>query len=201
MNGTVPNRWNDEDCRDFSPQGATGEGSVQYRILAARGSQAPAPAARKATVAPASLDLDELKSWTELESEGARAFSGTARYTTTMQLPAAHLNGRHALQLDLGEVAEIAEVSVNGTSVGVIWKPPFRANVTGLLRAGANRLEVKVTNLWHNRIVGDLRSPEAGVHTRTNLKHMFRADMELLRSGLLGPVVLRSTVDFDVPIR
>ena len=62
-------------------------------------------------------------------------------------------------------------------------------------------IEVKVTNLWHNRIVGDLRSPEAGVHTRTNLKHMFRADMELLRSGLLGPVVLRSTVEFDVPIR
>ena len=149
---------------------------------------------------PASLELDELRSWTELESEGARAFAGTARYTTTMQVPAAYLNGRHALQLDLGEVAEIAEVSVNGTSIGIIWKPPFRADVTGLLKAGANRLDVKVTNLWHNRIVGDLRSPEAGVHARTNLKHKFSADMELLPSGLLGPVVLRSTVEVDMPV-
>jgi len=143
---------------------------------------------------------DELVSWTELESEGARAFSGTARYTTTMQVPAAYLNGRHALQLDLGEVAEIAELSVNGTSIGIIWKPPFRAVVTGLLKAGANHLEVKVTNLWHNRIVGDLRFPEAGVHARTNLKHKFNADMELLPSGLLGPVVLRATVEVDMVV-
>lgn len=150
--------------------------------------------------APASLELDELRSWTELESEGARAFSGTARYSTTMQVPAAHLNGRHVLQLELGAVGEIAEVSVNGTSVGVIWKPPYRADVTELLKAGGNYLEVKVTNLWHNRIVGDLRSPEAGVHARTNLKDKFSADMELLPSGLLGPVVLRSSVEVDVPV-
>lgn len=118
-----------------------------------------------------------------------------------VDVPGAYLDGSHALHLDLGEVAEIAEVSVNGTSIGILWNVPYRTDVTRLLKAGANRLEVNVTNLWHNRIVGDLRSPEAGVHTRTNLKHMFRADMELLRSGLLGPVVLRSTVDFDVPIR
>jgi hypothetical protein len=98
-------------------------------------------------------------------------------------------------------LAEIAEVSVNGTPIDILWNPPFRADVTRLPKAGANRLEVKVTNLWHNRIVGDLRSPEASVHARTNLKHKFRADMELLRSGLLGPVVLRSTVEVDVPIR
>ena len=115
-------------------------------------------------------------------------------------MPGAYLDGSHALQLDLGEGAEVAEVSVNGTPIDIIWNPPFRADVTGLLKAGANRLEVKVTNLWHNRIVGDLRSPEAGVHARTNLKHKFSASMELLPSGLLGPVVLRSSVEFDMPI-
>ena len=116
-------------------------------------------------------------------------------------MPDGFLDGDHVLHLDLGEVAEVAEVSVNGTSLGILWNAPFRANVTRLLKAGANDLEVEVTNLWHNRIVGDLRSPEAGVHARTNLKHKFRADMELLPSGLLGPVVLRSAVEVEVPLR
>ena len=92
------------------------------------------------------------------------------------------------------------KTSVNGTSLGILWNAPFRADVTRLLKAGPNRLEVRVTNLWHNRIVGDLRSPEAGTHARTNLKHKFSADMELLPSGLLGPVVLRSFVEVDMPI-
>jgi hypothetical protein len=149
--------------------------------------------------APASLELAELQSWTDLESLGARTFSGTARYATTMEVPATYLDGRNALELDLGRVAEVAEVSVNGTSIGILWKPPYNADVTGLLRPGANHLEVKVTNLWHNRIVGDLRFPEAGVFARTNLKHKFSADMDLLPSGLLGPVVLRPSVEVDVP--
>jgi hypothetical protein len=95
------------------------------------------------------------------------------------------------LELDLGLVAEIAEVSVNGGSTSIAWKPPYRVDVSGQLKAGSNHLEVKVTNLWHNRIVGDLRYPEAGEFAPTSVKHKFSADMELLRSGLLGPVVLR----------
>jgi len=141
--------------------------------------------------APASIELDGLKCWTGLEPEGARVFSGTARYTTSVDLPDGYTD--RVLELDLGQVAEVAEVSVNGTSAGVAWKPPYRVDVTGLLQTGTNRLEVKVTNLWHNRIVGDLRYPEAGEFASTNLKHKFSADMDLLRSGLLGPVVLRQT--------
>jgi hypothetical protein len=139
--------------------------------------------------APASIELDALKCWTELEPEGARVFSGTARYTTSIHVPEGYPN--RVLELDLGQVAEVAEVSVNGKSTGVAWKPPYRVDVTGLLKAGTNRLEVKVTNVWHNRIVGDLRYPESGEFARTNMKRKFSADMELLRSGLLGPVVLR----------
>jgi hypothetical protein len=139
--------------------------------------------------APASIDLDALKCWTELEPEGARVFSGTARYTTSIHVPDEYTN--RALELDLGQVTEVAEVSVNGESTGIAWKPPYRVDVTGLLNAGTNRLEVKVTNLWHNRIVGDLRYPEAGEFAKTNMKYKFSADMDLLPSGLLGPVVLR----------
>ena len=151
--------------------------------------------------APASLELDELISWTELEPEGARFFSGTARYTTTVSVPESYLHDGLALELDLGTVEEIAEVRLNGEPLDALWHAPYRADVTGRLRVGANRLEVAVTNLWRNRIVGDLRSPEAGVHARTNLKSKFRANMELLPSGLLGPVVVRAAVLGGAPLR
>jgi hypothetical protein len=141
--------------------------------------------------APASIELDALKWWTELEPEGARVFSGTARYTTSVHVPDGYTD--RVLELDLGQVVEVAEVSVNGESTDVAWKPPYRVDVTGLLKTGTNRLEVKVTNLWHNRIVGDLRYPEAGEFAKTNMKHKFSADMDLLPSGLHGPVVLRQT--------
>jgi hypothetical protein len=145
--------------------------------------------------APASIELEVLKCWTKLEPRGARVFSGTARYITTIQVPGAYIDSGHVLELDLGRVTEIAEVSVNGTQTGITWKPPYRVDVTGLLKAGTNRLEVKVTNVWHNRIVGDLRYPDAGEFAPTNMKWKFSADMELLPSGLVGPVVLRQKPD------
>jgi hypothetical protein len=151
--------------------------------------------------APSSLRLDKLVSWPRLEDEAARTFSGTARYRTTFDVLDESLGEGQLLHLDLGEVAEVAEVLVNGKSLGILWNAPFRVDVTRWLKAGANKLEVKVTNLWHNRIVGDLRFPDAGIHARTNLKHKFRADMELLPSGLLGPVVLGAEVEVDVPLR
>jgi hypothetical protein len=145
--------------------------------------------------APASIELDALKCWTKLEPEGASVFSGTASYITTLQVPAEYLNSSHTLELDLGKVVEVAEVSVNGAPTNVAWKPPYRVDVTGLLKAGTNRIEVKVTNVWHNRIVGDLKYPEKGEFAPTNMKWKFNADMELLPSGLFGPVVLRQKRD------
>jgi hypothetical protein len=145
--------------------------------------------------APASIELEALTCWTKLEPSGARVFSGTARYTTTIQVPDAYIDAGHILELDLGRVTEIAEVSVNGAPTGVTWKPPYRVDVTGLLKAGTNRIEVKVTNVWHNRIVGDLKYPEKGEFAPTNMKWKFNADMELLPSGLVGPVVLRQKPD------
>jgi hypothetical protein len=145
--------------------------------------------------APASIELDTLKCWTKLEPSGARVFSGTARYITSFHVPGAYIDSGHVLELDLGRVVEIAEVSVNGAPTGITWKPPYRVDVTGMLKAGTNRLEVKVTNVWHNRIVGDLRYPQAGEFAPTNMKWKFNADMELLPSGLLGPVVLRQKLN------
>ena len=143
--------------------------------------------------APAAIALDELFSWPDLEPQGARVFSGTARYSTTVVVPASLLAEGRVVVLDLGRVAEVARLHVNGSEVATLWCPPFRADVSSHLQAGPNLVEIEVTNTWHNRIVGDLRYPEAGEFARTNIKNRFRADMELLPSGLLGPVRLLST--------
>ncbi len=96
--------------------------------------------------------------------------------------------------LDLGTVKEIAEVSINGKPVGgILWKPPFQADVTSALKPGSNHIEVKVTNLWPNRIIGD-RQPNATKKYAWLDYKPFRADTPLLESGLLGPVKLSMVV-------
>jgi (4-O-methyl)-D-glucuronate---lignin esterase len=116
----------------------------------------------------------------------------------------------------LGKVAVIAQVAVNGRDLGVLWKAPFRLNVTSALRKGDNLLEVRVTNLWVNRMIGDEQLPEdsdrapngqlkswpkwllegkpspTGRHTFATYR-VWRKDSPLQESGLLGPVTLRAT--------
>jgi hypothetical protein len=96
------------------------------------------------------------------------------------------------LVLDLGKVKEIAEVSVNGKPVGAIrWKPPFQADVISALKPGSNHIEVKVTNLWPNRIIGDRRPNATRKYAWLDYKP-FRANSPLLEWGLLGAVELYS---------
>jgi hypothetical protein len=76
---------------------------------------------------------------------------------------------------------------VNGKPLGVAWKPPFRIDVTAALKPGANTVEVKVTNLWVNRVVGDLQPDVRTKYTYTSFVY-YRPDSPLLSSGLLGPV-------------
>ena len=113
--------------------------------------------------APAEIRLDSLISWTEHPLPGVRYFSGTAVYRTTFSFDRATTNENAPCRyvLDLGDVKNIAEVTVNGEPIGgVVWMPPFRVDVTGLLHAGANELAVKVTNLWPNRMIGDEQEPD-----------------------------------------
>jgi hypothetical protein len=114
-------------------------------------------------------------------------FSGTGTYTKTIQAPADWFKTGAQLWLDLGDVKNIAEVSVNGKSLGILWKPPFRTNVTGALKPGANAVVIKVTNLWVNRLVGD-QQPGITQKTTFTSQQFYRADSPLLPSGLLGPV-------------
>ncbi len=140
--------------------------------------------------APPKLSLDQLKSWTEVDDPGVRHFSGIATYRASFDCPVEVLDRGGAVTLDLGEVREVAEVRLNGKLLGVRWHPPYRLDVSGAIRPGENRLEVRVANLWHNRIVGDAALPEARRVTRMVPKtHYDRLRKKpLVPSGLLGPV-------------
>ena len=143
--------------------------------------------------APAKITLDHLASWTRNADPGVKYFSGTGTYTKTLQAPADWFKTGARLWLDLGEVKNLAEVTVNGKPLGVVWRAPFRVDATGALKPGANALEVKVVNLWVNRIVGDLQPDQAKKYTYT-AQQFYRADSPLLPSGLMGPVaVVRQT--------
>ena len=90
------------------------------------------------------------------------------------------------MRVDLGDVRELAEVRLNGRPLGVLWTSPFRLDITDAVRPGVNRLEVKVTNLWVNRLIGDAQ-PGAAKTTFTTIP-TYDADAPLRPSGLLGPV-------------
>lgn len=138
--------------------------------------------------APRQIRAAELKSWTTSSDPSIRYFSGTASYTRSLNIPAAWLDRNRVLTLDLGDVRELAEIWVNGERAGTLWRPPFRLDIGARLHAGANQLEVKVVNLWVNRLIGDAQ-PGAAPVTFTQAP-TYTADAPLRQSGLLGPVTL-----------
>jgi hypothetical protein len=92
--------------------------------------------------------------------------------------------------ISLGELRNVAEVTLNGKNLGIFWKPPYTVDVTGLLKPGKNELKVEITNLWANRLVGDAMLPREKRVTRITQKVPIQGPHE---SGLLGPVQLRLT--------
>jgi hypothetical protein len=143
--------------------------------------------------APPQVRFNKLASWTENPDDGVKYFSGTATYTKDIVAPQSWFKPGAKVILDLGAVKEIAEVSVNGKAVGgILWKPPFRADVTLALKPGNNHLEVKITNLWPNRIIGD-QQPNATKKYAWLDYRPFKANTPLLESGLMGPVKLLSS--------
>lgn len=139
--------------------------------------------------APSGVAPVQLGSFTNSQDPGTRYFSGTATYTRTISVPSI-AKGRRTV-LDLGDVREIAEVSLNGRTLRTLWMPPYRLDVTDALRRGRNTLTVKVTNLWVNRLIGDAQ-PKAAKITTTYLP-TYRPDAPLRPSGLIGPVLLTET--------
>jgi len=143
--------------------------------------------------APAFAIFEELRSWTSRTEEGIRYFSGTATYKRQFEIPPDWLAPGRKVFVDLGRLWAIGAVYVNDKSIGVVWKQPFRVDITPCARAGANQLAVEVVNTWHNRLAGDARSSASQRHTRTNITDTSGVPwgkVELLDSGLFGPVRL-----------
>jgi len=137
--------------------------------------------------APAEAVFAQLKSLSESDVFGIKYFSGVATYCNT--LSADKLEGRAII--DLGKVKNIAEVYVNGQYCGTAWKAPWTVDVTDALKAGENTLEIKVADLWVNRLVGDNQpnAPER-ICTTPGVASIYPADYPLKESGLIGPVKL-----------
>ena len=139
--------------------------------------------------APDQVILDTLISWTAHADAGVRHFSGTAAYTTEFAWQQGTAQTKYFL--DLGAVKELAQVFLNGQDLGVLWKPPFRVEITEALKPGQNRLEVRVTNLWPNRLIGDAALPKEKRLTWSTFEP-YKAGDPLLPSGLLGPVEIQA---------
>jgi len=135
--------------------------------------------------------FDRLTPWNENADKGIKYFSGTGSYTQTIQVPAEWLKEGSQTWLDLGSVKDLAEVIVNGKSLGIVWKTPFRVELTSALKQGENTLEIKVTNLWVNRLIGD-RQPDVKEKVTYTTTSPYRVDSPLKPSGLIGPVRILS---------
>jgi hypothetical protein len=140
--------------------------------------------------APESAVFERLECWTKNSLPGIKYFSGTATYEKEIEVPAEYLAQQGRLELELGDLREIGEVSWNGTNLGVVWKLPRGIDITRASKPGKNLLQVRVTNFWPNRLIGDQQVPENQRVARTNITK-FTRESPLRTSGLLGPVVLR----------
>jgi hypothetical protein len=133
--------------------------------------------------APAEATFAELKSYTESKEFGIKYFSGIATYTNKFNI--SKIEGQAIV--DLGTVRDLAEVYVNGKYCGVTWKEPYVIDITDAVAEGENTIEVRVANVWVNRIIGDEQPNNPQRITYCDSRH-YRADSPLNEAGLLGPV-------------
>jgi hypothetical protein len=137
--------------------------------------------------APPSITLDTLSSWSDNQDSGVKYFSGAGTYTKSIDAsPDWFKNGAH-VWIDLGDVKNLAEVTVNGKSLGIVWHAPYRVDATAALKPGANEVKIMVINAWVNRLIGDMQPDATTKYTFTTSKP-YEANSPLQLSGLLGPV-------------
>ena len=163
--------------------------------------------------APAQVEMEKLVPLNKHSDSGVKYFSGTATYQCQFEVLPELFAADRRINLDLGIVAVMADVTLNGEHLGILWKAPFQVDVTSKLRAGQNTLEIAVANLWVNRQIGDQQLPSdsdrngngtlkswpqwlldgkpspAGRFTFTTWE-LWRKGDRLVESGLIGPVRL-----------
>jgi hypothetical protein len=140
--------------------------------------------------APPGTTLDKLESWSDDANPGVRYFSGTGTYTKTFDVPHGWLAKGARIWVDLGDVKNLAEVTLNGKTLANVWHAPYRVDLSGEIKDGANELRIAVTNAWVNRLIGD-EKPGSEKFTFADIRP-YKANSPLLASGLLGPVRILS---------
>jgi len=172
--------------------------------------------------APENVSLNKLISWTKYPDDGVKYFSGSATYRNTFNFKPVEVSDpllKPVFYLDLGRVAVMAEVKLNGKNLGILWKPPYRIDVSSDLKPDENTIEIRVVNLWINRMIGDEQLPDdsernengtlkkwpqwlqdgkvspTGRFTFTSWR-LWAKDSRLQESGLLGPVTIQTVLKY-----
>lgn len=135
--------------------------------------------------------MDRLADLTTSGDFDVRHYSGTVLYRNVFMLAAVPTG---SVFVDLGTLAAMAKVKINGRYVGGVWTPPYRIDITDAVRPGRNELEVEVVTTWKNRLIGDLKLPESERFTQISFQP-WTAESDLQPSGLLGPVRIVTAQD------
>jgi hypothetical protein len=130
--------------------------------------------------------FNTLMDWSKQADSSIRYYSGTASYTNTFFWDTSKIKNK-PIYLNLGKVANIGEVMINGVNCGIAWTDPFRVDITKAVHQGENQLTIEVVNTWRNRLIGDHQLPEDKRITHTNAPYRL-SGRPLLEDGLLGPV-------------
>ena len=172
------------------------------------------------------LKFDKLTDWKDHPKDSIRYYSGTATYKKKITLPKELVADDIQAILDLGNIYIVAEVFINNKNVGVSWMPPYQLDVSDYLTAGENSLEIKLTNQWSNKLIGDERYPAndggykldgyrpqtkmpewyvnneprpAGKRTTFTTAPFYKKDSPLMPSGLVGPVEIKFSKQVKYP--
>lgn len=133
--------------------------------------------------------LSAFASWSDNDIPGIRYFSGTGAYKTSVDL---RIRPDQHVSIRMTDIREVCTVRINGKEAGTLWAIPYVIDITKFVHPGANTIELDVTNLWPNRIIGDAQPSATERFTHTNIRK-YTAASPLLPSGLIGPVVLETT--------
>jgi hypothetical protein len=136
---------------------------------------------------PKTIEFASLQDWSQHADERVRYYSGKAIYTKSFDFKVG--TDHKPVYIDLGIVKNIADVTLNGKHLGIVWTAPWRIDVSSALKNGENILKIEVINLWPNRLIGDAALLAEKHLTNTNI--VFKPDAPLLPSGLLGPVTVQ----------
>ena len=143
--------------------------------------------------------FDSLVSWNRRTEDGIRFFSGIAAYEKEFEWGGETGEDGQGAFLEFGDIVETAHIYLNGTDLGILWKKPFRVEISGALKTGSNHLRIEVANTWANGLAGDARLPAGERRTRTNvirlpnawshpMKEIPNDDYGLIDGGLCGSV-------------